>query len=200
MALHWAASLFSSSISIPSTLSTTLNIGQLSIGPKVPLRQFLSNTLDAISNPSPTLLQYPLGGFVVVIQCMIDLGIDSSTILLKNAIFQRILYYIVEKYHESLTVKGGQTTIKGFYNLTWSHEPQGESVKTLGSTCSDDTFDIISAPLLSIPFSSFTDVRLLSVEDGDLLRKSRHIVRTGERRETLPLSQFSFIFCARGLG
>jgi len=195
MALHWAASLLSSSISIPSTLNTTFNTGQLSTGEKVPLRQFLSDSLDAISKPGPTLLQYPLGGFVVMIQCMIDLGLDSSTVLLKNVVFQRILYHIVEKYHESLTVNGRETTIKGFHNLTWSHGLQSEPLETLGGASSDDTFDIISVPLLSLPISSLTDVHLLSVREGDLLRKLGPLFEHVKDKYSSALAMFLHILC-----
>jgi hypothetical protein len=195
MALHWAASMLSSSISMPSILNTTFNTGQLSIERKVPLRQSLSDSLDAISKPSPTLLQYPLGGFVVVIQCMIDLGLDSSTVRLKNAVFQRILYHIVEKYHESLTVNGREATIKGFYNLTWSHELQGEVAETLGSASLDNTFDIISVPRFSIPTSSLTDIQLLSVRDADLLQKLGPWFEHVKDKFSFALAVFLHILC-----
>jgi hypothetical protein len=172
-ALHWAASLLSTLISVPSTLGATFNIGQLSLQGNMHLRQVLSNSLDALSKPSPPLLRYPLGGFVVMIQCMIDLGLglDPSTALLKNAVFQRILYHIVEKYHECLIANGREITIKGFRSLIWNPESQSEAVESLGTPLSDDTFDIISVPLLSVPISSLTDIHLLSVKDREFLQK-----------------------------
>jgi hypothetical protein len=170
-ALHWAASLLSTLISVPSTLSATFNMGQLSLGGNMHLRQVLSNSLDVLSKPSPPLLRYPLGGFVVMIQCMTDLGFDPRTVLLKNAVFQRILYHIVEKYHESLIANGREITIKSFHSLTWSPESQSEAVASLGTPLSDDTFDIISVPLLSVPVSFLTDLDLLSVKDMEFLQK-----------------------------
>ena len=172
-ALHWAASLLATSISIPLTLSTTFMTGQLYERGNIPLRQALSNSLDALSRPSPPLIQYPLGGFVVLIRCMIDLNLDRSTILLKKAVFQRILYHITENYHDSLAKNGRGPTIKCFRSLTWSSEAQSEveAVQTLGSPFSDETFDIISAPHLFIPIASLTANHLLSTEDVESLQK-----------------------------
>ena len=177
-ALHWAASLLSTLISVPSTLSATFNMGQLSLQGNMHLRQVLSNSLDSSSKPSPTLLRYQLGGFVVMIQCMIDLSLDPSTVLLKNAAFQRILYHIVEKNHECLIANGREITIKGFRSLIWSPESQSEAVENLGTPLSEDTFDIISVPLLSVPISSLTDIHLLSVKDREFLQNSAHCSST----------------------
>jgi len=170
-ALHWAASFLLASISIPSTLRTNFNTRQLSTAGNIPLRQALSNSLDALSKPSPSLLQYPLEGFVIIIQCMIDLNLDPTTVLLKNAVFHRILYHITEKYHESLTNNGREATVKRFHNLTWSPESQSDAVQTPRRPIWEDTFDIISAPHLSISISSLIDKHLLSIEDGELLQK-----------------------------
>jgi hypothetical protein len=170
-ALHWAASLLSTLISVSSTPSATFNMGQLSVQGNMQLRQVLSNSLDALSKPSPTLLRYPLGGFIVMIQCMIDLRLDLSTVLLKNAVFQRILYHIVEKYHECLIANGREVTIKSFRSLTWSPESQSEAVDSLGTPLSDDTFDILSVPRLSVPISTLTGINLFFVKDGEILQK-----------------------------
>jgi hypothetical protein len=170
-AFHWAASLLSTLISVPSTLSGTFNMGQLSLQDNIPLRHVLSNSLDALSKPSPPLLRYPLGGFVVMIQCMINLGLDPSTVLLKNAVFQRLLYHIVEKYHECLVANGREITIKSFRSLTWSPESQSEAVESLGTPLSDDTFDIIPVPLLAVPISVLTEIHILSVKDREFLQK-----------------------------
>jgi hypothetical protein len=101
-----------------------------------------------------------------MMQCMIHLHLDPSTVLLKNAVFQRILYHVVEKYHECLVASGREMTVKSFHSLVWSPESHSEATPS-----SDDTFDIISAPLLSVSVSSLTDIHLLSVKDRELLQK-----------------------------
>ena len=110
-ALHWAASLLATSISMPSTVSTNFMADQTNKQGYIALRTVLSNNLETLSRPSPPILQYPIVGFVVLIRCMIDLKLDPSTVLLKKAVFQRILYHIAEKYHDSLRTNGRGATI-----------------------------------------------------------------------------------------
>jgi hypothetical protein len=194
-ALHWAASLLSTLISVPSTLSVTFNMGRLSLEGNMHLRQVLSNSLDASPKHSPPLLRYPLGGFVVMIQCMIDLSLDPSTVLLKNAVFQRTPHHIAEKYHECLIANGREITIKSFRSLIWSPESQSEAVESLGTPLSDDTFDIISVPLLSVPISFLADVDLLSVEDMEFLQKLGTLFVHVKDKCSFAIAVFLHILC-----
>jgi hypothetical protein len=190
MALRWAARLLANSISVPLTLTNTCsNKGGLTQIPGAStLRQVLSNILDGLFKPNPLLFQYSLGNFMVIIQIMMDLNLDPdpSKELLKNAVFHRILYHIVEKLHESLAVKGRDTVMKDLRSLIWSPSfgVGTEAVLRSPSSLSGDgteAFEFIStsAPLpsavsleiLSVPLSSLTATFLFPIKDFELLSK-----------------------------
>ncbi|KAE9382188.1 hypothetical protein N431DRAFT_552080 [Stipitochalara longipes BDJ] len=196
-ALHWAASLLATSISVPSTLSTTLVTGQLYERGNIPLRQALSNSLDTLSRPSPPLLQYPLGGIAVLTQCMIDLNLDPSTVLLKKAVFQRIIYRITENYHNSVLKNGREPTIKCFRSLVWSPDAQSEAeaAQTPRSPFSDETFDIISTPHLSVSISSLVANHILSAEDVESLQKLGVLFTQVDDTCSSALAVFLHILC-----
>jgi hypothetical protein len=190
--LRWAASLLATSISIPSTLSPTLTAGQLSDGDKTPLREALSKSFEELTRPSSPLLQYPLGGFVVLIQSMIDLKLDPSAALLKKAVFQRILYHVTERYHGSLLREGRETATQSFHSLIWSGET---GAQTQGSLLSDEAFDIISTPHLSVPISFLSTHHFLSAEDMEALRKLGLFFLYVEETCSSALAVFLHVLC-----
>lgn len=101
-ALRYVISILSDLLSVPLDLqmkaadSSPQKDGQ--IQGLLALPQAVSRGVLYLSARSPALLQYPIGGFVVMIEVMLDCNLEPISGGTKIAVWQRFLYHLVEKH------------------------------------------------------------------------------------------------------
>jgi hypothetical protein len=175
-ALRWASSMISLQTSLPATLSSSFS-GHLSPRGYIRLPMALSQSLASLQKPSSPLLQYPLNGFVVMIQSMIDLNLEPRPNARQNAVFQRILFHITEKHHE-FYLSDSKCASEALRSILWRPQTEQEEQAEASSSTSTSPDAIPqtgsrhnSVAILSIPIITLRDTHLLSEYDWDILQR-----------------------------
>jgi hypothetical protein len=171
-ALRWISSMISLQISLPATLSPSFS-GHLSPRGYVRLPMALSQSLTELSKPSSPFLQYPLGGFVVMIQSMTDLNLEPRPNARKNAVFQRILYHLTEKHHEYffLDAEGATEALRALTKRPQTDMEAETATSSINPQPMPDAGRQTLVPILSVPIVAARDTHLLSEENWDILQR-----------------------------
>jgi hypothetical protein len=178
-ALHWASSMIALQSSLPATLSSSFS-GHLSPRGYVRLPLALSQSLASLPKPRSPLLQYPLIGFVVMIQSMIDLNLEPRPNARQDAVFQRILFHLTEKHHE-FYLSDSKSASEALEGIIWRPNTDQKGQAEIVSPASE-TPDASSQsrpqsqlenfmPICSTPVIDLRDTHLLSEEDWDTLQR-----------------------------
>jgi hypothetical protein len=178
-ALHWASSMIALQSSLPATLSSSFS-GHLSPRGYVRLPLALSQSLASLPKPKSPLLQYPLNGFVVMIQSMIDLNLEPRPNARQDAVFQRILFHLTEKHHE-FYLSDSKSASGALEGIIWrpntDQKEQAETVSPASGTPDSSPqsrprsqLDIFM-PVCSTPVIVLRDTHLLSEEEWDTLQR-----------------------------
>lgn len=178
-ALRWASSMISLQSSLPATLSSSFS-GHLSPRGYVRLPMALSQSLASLPKPSSPLLQYPLNGFVVMIQSMIDLNLEPRPNARQDAVFQRILFHLTENHHD-FYLSDSKAASEALQGIIWRPKTNQEEQAEVASSASKipssspqtrhpsrlDNF----MPICSTPVIALRDTYLLSEEVWDALQR-----------------------------
>ncbi|KAL8725461.1 MAG: hypothetical protein Q9181_006412 [Wetmoreana brouardii] len=141
-ALRWQCRNFFHQISLPASLSSSFDPTEQ------PVYRPLSTTMSAIL-PSldefghNSLIQYPVDGFVTLLKGSLDLGlVSASDDVVKKAVFQRLLFHLVEQQAMLGEQEGNDTAAEELRRILLDHPAAGLDFDRLEGTylLDEDTY------------------------------------------------------------
>jgi hypothetical protein len=122
-ALKELAVMVSKNAEIPIDLSTSITGSTPrtgTFGEPRPLAYAIQQNLNSFREPDPSLLQYPVSGFVVMTLLAIDLGLSEE--LCKLAIWHRFLFRLVEN-HYALVATDESRAVHALQDIVQNNSP-----------------------------------------------------------------------------
>ncbi len=110
-ALRKGSSWVADQAQLPPCLSMSITGSMPQIGPygdPMPMIEVLKDNIERIEQPESPLLQYPIGGFVVLMLITTDLHRVTSVKACQIAVWHRFLFHLVEKHCALLANKHPQ--------------------------------------------------------------------------------------------
>ncbi|KAL8831101.1 MAG: hypothetical protein Q9170_005451, partial [Blastenia crenularia] len=122
-ALRWQCRNFMPHISLPASLGSSFDPAEQAV--YHPLSTTMSAILPSLEGSGPnSLVQYPVDGFVTLLKGSLDLGLaKASDDIVKQAIFQRLLYHLVEQHIVLNEQEGVDAAAKELREILQAHNP-----------------------------------------------------------------------------
>lgn len=170
-ALRWTCPMLSLCLSLPCRLSTSFDSGNISPRGYLPLPLTLSQNMNNLPDQDCALLQYPIGGFVVMILAMIDLNLEPRPGARSDAVSQRYLFHLTEKHCEAL-MADHDAAVSELEALIFKHKSidSSECSKT-SATTSGASASLTDRVVLYTSAESLRDTHLLSSEEFQTLER-----------------------------
>ena len=181
--------------SVSASVSRNSNIGNAS----VPLIQALYRSISVVSMAKPAILQYPIGGFVILMFVAADAGITTEAC--EPVVWQRFLFHLIEKHRACIAQTPDQAISRLHDLLLAPREAASELPRQPHGVAQlhDETPDSATSSLdlgkplrkrLSISPESLQSTHLLTDEELDQFRSLRTLFGFVERDCSLALSRF----------
>ncbi|KAK0637871.1 hypothetical protein DIS24_g10397 [Lasiodiplodia hormozganensis] len=139
-ALVWACRSLVKVVRIPGELVDTPRSGAPEVLGFEYLQDVLKEQLDSLRKKSNPLLNYPLDGFVSLIRAALDLPSVCQTEMIKDAVWLRLLFTLME-HHFELQAKEGEKVARETLNTLLIEKPSGYSQAGQTSSATEDGAD-----------------------------------------------------------